>query len=44
MAKTLGDSIELFGEEALEVEQEISIPSMCTVSAESEVTTLIAKG
>jgi len=44
MAKSLGYSIESFGSKALEAEQEISISSMCTVFAESEVTSLIAKG
>ncbi len=44
MAKTLGYSINEFGKEALLSEHDISISSMCTVFAESEVTSLIAKG
>jgi len=44
MAKTLGYPTEEFGREALQAENEIPISSMCTVFAESEVTSLIAKG
>ena len=44
MAKTLGFSIKNFGDEALSAETALSINSMCTVFAESEVTSLIAKG
>ncbi len=44
MAKTLGYDIEEFGREALLAESDLSISSMCTVFAESEVTSLIAKG
>lgn len=44
MAKTLGYPIKDFGREALLADQDISISSMCTVFAESEVTSLIAKG
>ncbi|HOP47014.1 MAG TPA: acyl-CoA dehydratase activase [Desulfobacteraceae bacterium] len=44
MAKTLGFSIEGFGLEALPAQRELNISSMCTVFAESEVTSLIAKG
>ncbi len=44
MARTLGYSTEEFGSEALQAEKEISISSMCTVFAESEVTSLIARG
>lgn len=44
MAKTLGYDIEDFGREALMVERALNISSMCTVFAESEVTSLIAKG
>ncbi len=44
MAKNLGFSIEEFGRAALEAENDLSINSMCTVFAESEVTSLIAKG
>ena len=44
MAKTLGYGIDAFGNEALKAEDNITISSMCTVFAESEVTSLIAKG
>jgi len=44
MAKTLGFEIEAFGREALLAEKDLNISSMCTVFAESEVTSLIAKG
>lgn len=44
MAKTLGYTIEEFGREALLAENDINISSMCTVFAESEVTSFIAKG
>ena len=44
MAKTLGYDIEEFGREALRAEKDLQISSMCTVFAESEVTSLIAKG
>jgi activator of 2-hydroxyglutaryl-CoA dehydratase len=44
MAKTLGYDIEEFGREALLAENDLTISSMCTVFAESEVTSLIAKG
>ncbi len=44
MARTLGFAIEAFGQEALKANRELSISSMCTVFAESEVTSLIAKG
>jgi len=44
MAKTLGYAIEEFGHEALLSENDLTISSMCTVFAESEVTSLIAKG
>jgi len=44
MAKTLGFDIETFGQEALSAKKDIHISSMCTVFAESEVTSLIAKG
>ncbi len=44
MAKNLGFSIEEFGEAALNAKKDLSINSMCTVFAESEVTSLIAKG
>jgi activator of 2-hydroxyglutaryl-CoA dehydratase len=44
MARTLGFTIEAFGDEALLAENDIAISSMCTVFAESEVTSLIARG
>ncbi len=44
MARTLGFKIEVFGTEALLAKNDLSISSMCTVFAESEVTSLIAKG
>jgi len=44
MARTLGFDIETFGREALLAEKDLAISSMCTVFAESEVTSLIAKG
>ena len=44
MAQTLGYRIENFGEEALKGTGDITINSMCTVFAESEVTSLVAKG
>ena len=44
MAKTLGYDIEEFGREALLAEKDLNISSMCTVFAESEVTSLIARG
>jgi predicted CoA-substrate-specific enzyme activase len=44
MAKALGFAMEEFGREALLAEKDLYISSMCTVFAESEVTSLIAKG
>jgi predicted CoA-substrate-specific enzyme activase len=44
MARSLGYAIEAFGKEALLTEKNVNISSMCTVFAESEVTSLIAKG
>jgi predicted CoA-substrate-specific enzyme activase len=44
MARTLGFDIEDFGREALLADSGLNISSMCTVFAESEVTSLIAKG
>jgi (R)-2-hydroxyacyl-CoA dehydratese activating ATPase len=44
MAQTLGYSIDGFGREALEAGGNININSLCTVFAESEVTSLLAKG
>lgn len=44
MGRALGYELHDFGPEALKGENEISINSMCAVFAESEVTSLIAKG
>jgi predicted CoA-substrate-specific enzyme activase len=44
MATTLGFTIDQFGEEALKATKQITINSMCTVFAESEVISLISKG
>ena len=44
MAKSLGYDIQEFGPQALLAEKDLQISSMCTVFAESEVTSLIAKG
>ena len=44
MARTLGFDIDDFGREALLAEKDLTISSMCTVFAESEVTSLIARG
>jgi len=44
MASALGFSLQNFGAEALQAETSLNISSMCTVFAESEVTSLIAKG
>ena len=44
MARTLGFTIGEFGQAALKAQNGLSISSMCTVFAESEVTSLIAKG
>ena len=44
MAQTLGYSLDQFGAEALKATKEMQISSMCTVFAESEVTSLVAKG
>jgi len=44
MARSLGYGIDAFGREALLTDNDINISSMCTVFAESEVTSLIAKG
>ncbi len=44
MAKTLGFNIEEFGNKALNAKRNIQINTMCTVFAESEVTSLISKG
>jgi len=44
MAQTLGYDLDNFGKEALEATGNININSLCTVFAESEVTSLLAKG
>jgi CoA-substrate-specific enzyme activase, putative len=44
MANALGFRIDQFGDEALKAAKGLKINSMCTVFAESEVTSLIAKG
>ncbi len=44
MAKSLGFSLEQFADEALGAQKDIQINSMCTVFAESEVTSLVARG
>lgn len=44
MAQSLGYSLDRFGEEALKSRKQIQVNSMCTVFAESEVTSLVAKG
>jgi len=44
MAKALGYSLEEFGSEALKASRPVMINSMCTVFAESEVVSLIARG
>lgn len=44
MAASLGFSIETFGSVALNSDKSLGINSMCTVFAESEVTSLVAKG
>ena len=44
MAKALGYSMEEFGIIALQAEKNLQINSMCTVFAESEVTSLVARG
>ena len=44
MAHALGYSLEEFGREALAAETPVPIDNMCTVFAESEVVSLIARG
>lgn len=44
MAYALGYSLDQFGVKALKATKDIQISSMCTVFAESEVTSLVAKG
>jgi predicted CoA-substrate-specific enzyme activase len=44
MAQTLGYRLDEFGAEALKAVNEMQISSMCTVFAESEVTSLVSRG
>ena len=44
MARTLGFELEEFGLEALKAKEDLHINSMCAVFAESEVTSLVARG
>jgi (R)-2-hydroxyacyl-CoA dehydratese activating ATPase len=44
MAQALGYRLNQFGKEALKATREVRISSMCTVFAESEVTSLVARG
>jgi predicted CoA-substrate-specific enzyme activase len=44
MANTLGYGLDEFGFDALKAKKDIQISNMCTVFAESEVTSLLAKG
>jgi predicted CoA-substrate-specific enzyme activase len=44
MAHALGYTIDSFGREALKAKASVSISSMCTVFAESEVISLMARG
>lgn len=44
MAQTLGYTIEDFGNEALRAQKPVNINAMCTVFAESEVVSLLARG
>lgn len=44
MARTLGFDLQDFGNEAMKARKDLHINSMCTVFAESEVTSLVAKG
>jgi predicted CoA-substrate-specific enzyme activase len=44
MARTLGFTLDEFGQQALKGQKEMQISSMCTVFAESEVTSLLARG
>ncbi|MDI6815767.1 MAG: acyl-CoA dehydratase activase [Actinomycetota bacterium] len=43
MARTLGFSLEAFGSESLKADKAVKVNSMCTVFAESEVVSLLAK-
>lgn len=44
MARNLGFDVDEFGDAALLQEEELAVNSMCTVFAESEVTSLLARG
>lgn len=44
MSDNLGFTLQTFGEEALRAERAVSVSSMCTVFAETEITSLLAKG
>ena len=44
MAKTLGYTVEEFGTEAMRADFPVQVNSMCTVFAESEVVSMIARG
>lgn len=44
MARALGFELDTFADQALKSTAELAVSSMCTVFAESEVTSLIAKG
>jgi predicted CoA-substrate-specific enzyme activase len=44
MARSLGFGLEEFASQALQADKDIQINSMCTVFAESEVTSLVARG
>lgn len=44
MANTLGYTLDEFGPDALKAKKDIQMSNMCTVFAESEVTSLLAKG
>ena len=44
MARTLGFELQDFGMEAMKADADLHVNSMCTVFAESEVTSLVAKG
>lgn len=44
MAQSLGYDLDQFGAQALEADKAVQISSMCTVFAESEVTSMVSKG
>jgi len=44
MARSLGFSVETFGAHAMQATRDLPVSSMCTVFAESEVTSLVARG